>query len=533
MPDNSRKMMVLIAALFALLFWRLSVAMISNREQVRHRVYTDKTFIERFDSWSERGVLRAEGGGVYADLKKIGGAQASRLRLLAGRSLIETKGNRPALAPGAVCITNPYLYLGSDSTAQSSILGRDNRPLVLSRWAKGRFIRRPVNREAFGSLLGNRAPLGDWGLESVLAHLQSETESDIECLITTIDPVLQKVAHDALKGRPGAAVVIDVKTGDILALATEGESDAGQRAIHRALEKHEAPGSTFKLLVAMAVLESEAVYADDVFECGGAFRPQPGASYVLHDHEAGRAGFHGHNPGGKGDFTLIDAMAVSCNVTFAQVGLLLGEDRLQRAFARAGFDAPLSMIPEIASSGWSLAPGRFGAGERSMTRAQLAQTAIGQRDVRLTPLHLAAFVAGLGNGGAMMKPRLVSELRDEESRTIIQYPPEPGVQVCSPGTARQLVRMMEAVMSTGTGRELKVPGLSLAGKTGTAQTPAGPPHSWFAGLAPAEAPRWAVVVLIEHGGYGSKAAGPAAMEILSMLRNKIDSYKDRAIDLRA
>lgn len=88
-------------------------------------------------------------------------------------------------------------------------------------------------------------------------------------------------------------------------------------------------------------------------------------------------------------------------------------------------------------------------------------------------------------------------------------------------------------MSTGTGRELKVPGLSLAGKTGTAQTPAGPPHSWFAGLAPAEAPRWAVVVLIEHGGYGSKAAGPAAMEILSMLRNKIDSYKDRAIDLRA
>ncbi len=533
MPDNSRKVVVLIAALFALLFWRLSVAMISNREQVRHRVYTDRTFMERFEAWGDEGILRAERGGVYADLGKIGGTQASQLRLLAGRNLIESKGNRHALAPGAVCITNPYLYLGSDSTAQSSILGRDNRPLVLSRWAKGRLIRRPVNREAFGPLLGNRAPLGNWGLESVLARLQSKTESDIGCLVTTIDPVLQKTAHDSLKGQPGAAVVIDVKTGDILALASEGESNSAQRTIHRALEKHEAPGSTFKLLVAMAALESEAVYADDVFECAGGFRPQPGAPYILHDHEAGRAGFHGHNPGGKGDFTLIDAMAVSCNVTFAQVGLLLGEDRLQDAFAHAGFDAPLPMVPEIASSGWNLAPGRFRSEVRPMTRAQLAQTAIGQRDVRLTPLHLAAFVAGLGNGGAMMKPRLVSELRDEDGRTIIQYPPEPGVQVCSPGTARQVVRMMEAVMSRGTGRELKVPGLSLAGKTGTAQTLAGQPHSWFAGLAPAEAPRWAVVVLVEHGGYGSRAAGPAAMEILSLLRNKIDSYEDRAIDLRA
>jgi peptidoglycan glycosyltransferase len=191
---------------------------------------------------------------------------------------------------------------------------------------------------------------------------------------------------------------------------------------------------------------------------------------------------------------------VSCNTTFAMIGLELGAEALVQTAERFGLNSDLEFDLPSATS-------RIPAAAE-LDPPQTAQSAIGQRDVRVTPLQMAMVAGAIANGGVMMQPRLVSEVQDFAGRVVRQYPPRtrdlPGVaagQAVNPATAAALTEMMVGVVADGTGTNAAIPGVAVAGKTGTAEQGEGEaPDVWFIGFAPADAPRVAVAVIVENGG---------------------------------
>ena len=194
-----------------------------------------------------------------------------------------------------------------------------------------------------------------------------------------------------------------------------------------------------------------------------------------------------------------DALRISCNTAFGQLGLDLGDALRDRARA-FGFDADdLEAPTRVAAS-------RF---PDETNPPQAAQSAIGQFDVRATPLQMALVAAGIANGGSVMRPYLVQEVQGPDLSTLSTADPEEWRRATSPEVAGQVAEMMELVVSDGSGTAAKIPGVRVAGKTGTAQHAQGrPPHAWFIGFAPAEDPQVAVAVVVEDGGsLGSEATG--------------------------
>ncbi len=211
-----------------------------------------------------------------------------------------------------------------------------------------------------------------------------------------------------------------------------------------------------------------------------------------------------HCLGGAAQITLAQALQVSCNVTFGQLGLQLGAERLveqARRFGFAGtipFDIPFAegQIPDPSAFRDDL-PG-------------VAFSAIGQKDVRTNVLHMALVAGAIGNGGAMMEPRLVLEIRDPSGRVIKSFEPQEVARPLSRDNARTLAGLMQAVVDSGTATAARIPGVAVAGKTGTAQVEGGDPHAWFIAFAPVERPQIAVAVVVLNGGdLGSEATGGA------------------------
>ena len=337
-------------------------------------------------------------------------------------------------------------------------------------------------------------------------------------VVLTIDPELQEVATEQLRGRAGAVAAIDPATGDVLALAASPSYDPNVLSSHdgkqiraewdqlgadpakpllsNASDELFAPGSTFKVVTAAAALEN-GMTPETTF-------PNP-RSLDLPQTTNDLDNFGGgHCAGGAGEITLAIALQVSCNVTFGQVGLELGAEKLIEQANRFGFsqeipfDIPFAegQVPEASAFELDL-PG-------------IALSAIGQKDVRTNPLHMALVTGAIGNGGVMMRPRLVREVRDTDGRVLRRSEPEAYGQPLSGPNADALAAMMEAVVASGTGTSAQIPGVAVAGKTGTAQVEDGDPHAWFLAFAPAEAPEIAVAVVILNGGdLGSEATGGA------------------------
>jgi peptidoglycan glycosyltransferase len=195
------------------------------------------------------------------------------------------------------------------------------------------------------------------------------------------------------------------------------------------------------------------------------------------------------------------AFARSSNVFFAQVGVRYGHEALERMADRLRFNRRL-ILHESPYGSWAMRTGTYPRLARN-DRYGLAQVSIGQGVLLVTPAHMALIVSAIGNQGQAMLPRL---LEDTAPRSL-------GVFM-SQGVSRRLVSMMRHAVSDGTARGVETPGLRLAGKTGTAENPRGPAHSWFVGLAPADRPQLAIAVLIEHGGYGSMRAAPIARDLV-------------------
>ncbi|HEV7886357.1 MAG TPA: penicillin-binding transpeptidase domain-containing protein [Acidimicrobiales bacterium] len=331
-------------------------------------------------------------------------------------------------------------------------------------------------------------------------------------LTITVSKKLQQAAKDALGNRKGAVVALNPTDGSILAMWSYPSFDPNPLAAHdthavqsdwaalnadpnkpllpRAYRERYPPGSTFKVVTAAAVLEKQPDLAT---------RPYPVLRELkLPQTNRPLSNFGGGSCGG----VLPDLLKVSCNTGFAQIGLDLGGQKLSEQAHAFGFgERPPLDLPAVARS-------VFTDTDFKRDQPALAKSAIGQQDVAATPLQMALVAAGVANGGTVMKPHLLAELRDSEGNVVERANPEPWTRAMSSTSAAALRDMMVGVVNGGTATRAAVPGVQVAAKTGTAQTIGNNSHAWLIAFAPAEAPRVAVAVIVEsQPGLGDNITG--------------------------
>jgi peptidoglycan glycosyltransferase len=328
----------------------------------------------------------------------------------------------------------------------------------------------------------------------------------------TIDARLQQTAADLLKGRSGAVVAIKPSTGAIIVMVSApgydpnrldstlfSSSGRGAPLLNRALRGLYPPGSTFKTIVAAEALESGF---NRKLSC-----PAEGVSAVpgatpIRDHEYYACKRAGKKWKGRGMISLEEALVHSSNVFFAQLGLQQGYAAMNRSCRRFHFNESFELLTG-SSSMISSAPSKLPV-LTAKQRCSLAQISIGQGKLLVTPLQMAFTTAVIGNDGAACMPYL--------KKGVERLPAE---RVMSIENARKLQKMMRGVVDRGTARGMRIKGLSIAAKTGTAQAPQGEDHSWFICMAPSPKPDLAIAVIVEHGGYGSQAALPIARRLMT------------------
>lgn len=338
----------------------------------------------------------------------------------------------------------------------------------------------------------------------------------------TIDERAQRAAYEGLRatGRRGAVVAINPVTGAILALVSypsfdpnvyttfDGAKlikadvrlrhDPAQPLLNRALNQNYPPGSTFKVVTSAAALES-GKYTPTTQVDSPTRLLLPGTSTYLRN-AGGEACGDGHPP-------LAFAFQMSCNTTFATIGLDLGQEALRTQAEAFGFDADDLTVPmQVAKSVYPT----------GMDQAQTAMSAIGQYDDRATPLMVAMMSAAVANDGSLMRPYLVEEVRLPDGTVVSRAQPSEYRSTMSAAVADQLTAMMVTVTQPGgTGTAAAIPGVSVAAKTGTAENVVdAQDHAVFTAFAPAEAPEVAVGVLVEHAGFGGDVAAPIARRVM-------------------
>jgi len=339
-------------------------------------------------------------------------------------------------------------------------------------------------------------------------------------VVLTLDPKVQQAAYAALGGRRGAVVALDPRTGAILAMVSSPSYDPSRISTHnqtanvrawnaymrdpdqpmlnRAISQTYPPGSTFKVVTTAAALSSGRYTPSTTI-------PAPNA-LSFNDSNRKLHNFQGETCSGGGRMTLADALRVSCNTAYGALGIALGSSALQSQAQAFGIGHSLTIPLHVATS-------RFVA---EQGQALTADSAIGQASDAVTPLQMAMVAAGVANGGVVMKPYLVAQERAPDSSVVGQAHPQELGRAISPSVAAELTSMMERVVTNGTGTAAQIPGVTVAGKTGTAENvPGRPTHAWFICFAPAQDPQVAVAVVVENGGTGGVTSAPIARRVLS------------------
>ena len=312
----------------------------------------------------------------------------------------------------------------------------------------------------------------------------------------TLDAALQARAEELMAGKQGAVVVLEPATGRIRALVSAPRA----AYLDRALNGLYPPGSVFKVFVAAAALSADL---DPVLNCPAeGYRPSR-ATPPIRDVEARQAARSGKRWKGFGKIGMTEALAHSSNTYFAQLGVALGPERFGEAVSAAKLREPVTVLAassvSMESAGGSVPDG--------LRPAQLAPVAIGQGELQLSPLAVAMLTAAVADDGVMLVPTLSPTAKPALRARAFTY-----------AAAGRVKKMMRAAVRTGTGTACDLPGLAVCGKTGTAETGRGKDHAWFTCFAPMDAPRLVVTVLVEHGGFGARAALPVARELLAKSR---------------
>jgi penicillin-binding protein 2 len=349
---------------------------------------------------------------------------------------------------------------------------------------------------------------------------------------TTIDRRIQQAAEDALGARAGAIVVMDPRNGDVLALAShpafpverfsrpvdretwlELVQDPTRPLLNRAVQGLYPPGSLFKLVVAAAALQSQVITPFDRLACARQwfFGGRPYHNWEDHD---------------RGALTLHEAIQFSCNTFFYQLGLKVGPERIAQMATEFGLGRTTNsgLIGErpglVPSPAW-----KREALKDKWHPGDTVSLAIGQGLITVTPLQMARMMAAIANGGTLWKPRLVDRVVTPDGRLIREEAPEVQGRVeLAPVVFEFMREALGAVVAEGTGKQARVPGVRVGGKTGTAQTHEfrsdadrkrrDQDHAWFAGFAPLDEPQVVVVVFGERAGLGGQVAAPIARDVL-------------------
>ena len=375
----------------------------------------------------------------------------------------------------------------------------------------------------------------------------------------TIDHALQKKAESLLRGVAGAAVAMDPGSGRILALASSPSFDQNFFASgmsheqwdslisnpfrpmeNKAIQGEYPPGSTYKIITALAGLEEGVIDEDTEVSCPGYYR-------------FGNRTFRCWKRGGHGRVKILKAITESCDVYFYKVGELLGVDRLAWYAKASGLGSPTGINLDKEAKG--LIPTAAWKKRRTGVPWQKGETlsiAIGQGFNLATPLQMVGLTAAIANGGTRYRPMILEAIKSPDGRSIHQSQPEVIGKVPISERTLELVRTgLWAVVNSdhGTARGSRLADIEISGKTGTSQVisrkkddtrsenemPAHlRPHAWFVAYAPSNAPIIAVAVLVEHGEHGSSAAAPVARELiktyLRSLRPGQRVVKDAASD---
>lgn len=392
--------------------------------------------------------------------------------------------------------------------------------------------RRMYTLRSTASTLGFQAPNGAWqGLEGRYATFLSAARARRDwrtffmnlrgesaeggTVQLTLDERVQRVADAALGRRRGAVVALDPRSGEVLAMVSkpycapdmllrqEGlqrcKTDPNQPLLNRTTQLLLPPGSSFKIVTLSAALDTHAFSLNSVFSGADAFGPSPYFDNVTYPSNVTRTDLTA--------LTLPQALAFSDNFTFAHIGLTLGAPTLLRYAHRfrvgrsIPFDLPVKKSVVV-------------AGSSHPSPSILAQSSFGAPADEVTPLQMALIASAVANRGVLMAPHLIRALRSASGATVSAFHAHALGRVMSARASREVTTAMMFVVDHGSGFLAQIPGMKVAGKTGTAASGAYFPHAWFISFAPARHPVVAVAVLSEFSGEGFKYAAPAARKVM-------------------
>jgi len=352
-------------------------------------------------------------------------------------------------------------------------------------------------------------------------------------VVTTVNRRVQEVAEKLMEGKTGAVVVMDPRNGDVLAMVSTPafeidrftgtiDRDAWLRVmkdpefplLNRTIQSQYPPGSIFKMVLTAAGLQEGTLTPSDSVHCQGEF---PFGGRVFRDWKK-----EGH-----GTVDLMGAMAQSCDVFFYNAGLKVGAPAMAKYASAFGFGVATGIELGTEKLGLIPAPKSLRKGKPPVWHAgETVNMSIGQGQLLATPMQIARFMSAIANGGVLWKPRLVQRIERPDRGVVWSDAGTVNGHVeLNPAVWAFLRRSLWAVVNTsnGTGIAARIPGLDIAGKTGTAQTIAnsksekGQDHAWFASFAPARDPEVVIVVLVERGGHGGSMAAPIARQIYNAI----------------
>ena len=461
--------------------------------------------------------------------------QMGRVQVLSGRSIAEQSGADPF--SGDV-LSNPREVERHRLVDRGTIYDRNGIVLAESVLRDGVYHRvYPVPAASY--VCGYFSPMkyGSTGLEASFDDMLSGDDRTFDAeldrllgrypegadLRLTLDAGLQQEAHDLLGGRTGAIVVIDVHTGAVIVLASSPffdpnrlaavddetaaqagsyweqlQSDESRPLVTRATSGLYTPGSTFKTVTAAAAIDTGEAAPNDVYRDEGQLDVD---GRVIVEH---------NRPDDSIDeWTLAEGLAYSLNVVFAQVGLEIGPDVLTEYAERLGFGQEIPFDVPVT-------PGQVASsGDFLDSPVALAETAFGQGELLTTPLGMALVAAAFANGGEIMRPYLVEEAVTQEGEPVFAADQEVWRTPVERNTANTVRDMMIGAVELGYATNAAIDGLVVGGKTGTAETGTDVPHAWFIGFAGDPEPRYAVAVVLEHGGAGTQEPISIARDILA------------------
>ena len=461
-------------------------------------------------------------------------AQLVRIQIVQGSAV----ASRIAEAPNGETLSNGRLLNTDLTVRRGRVYDRDGVLIADSIQRDGGWMR-SYPEPASAYVAGYFAPLtvGADGLEASAAEVLSGEESgnvferwgrdllhrsrEGNDLVLTLDAGFQQTAQELLGDRPGAAVLVEIASGRVVAMVSSPFYDPNQLAattpdqaaeaerywasllsdpwlplVNRATEGVYAPGSIFKVITAATAIELGFASPEKVYEDDGTL------------DVAGREIVEHNRPDDRTEWTLAESMAWSLNVVFARVGLAIGAANLQQFAREFGFgeqipfDLPVSES-QLASSD-----------EFLETLPAVADTAFGQGELLVSPLHMALVAAGIANGGTMMRPMLVDSVVDPGGNVVSERDPNVWLEPISAQTASAVEGMMVGAVDTGYASAAQIPGARVGGKTGTAEVANAEPHAWFIGFAGQPEPTYAVAVVLEHGGAGMAGAQLIGRDLL-------------------